>query len=324
MGFMDLFSNMSEWDPNDIVQGGILGAAMKAKVRKETEGARSRVKPGKYCNEVCSIDDERCAPCLENQRRLEQALSELQILEESMELTGEQVQQKMATQKKITSCTLCGAPIEKGYKECPYCETAYPEGCNAIEIPVSKGDRSTLMNEKIQEAWDALVVKFNMDMEYVKATAGDGWIGKIQKTVGSFYGAVQGMMKQNPAEIKQGAEHYSVPVSQYIHGCITGEMKTPRTLVMEEKSRKMKEEQQKRDAQFTAQQAQRAASQPKVDPWVGYMQRRQQYMDTTPQYSGGYSRCCGNCAYFMLSDAKCARDDRSRSASDHCGVWKWK
>lgn len=77
MGFMDLFSNMSEWDLQDLQQGGIIGAAMKAKVRKETEGARTRVKPGKYCREVCTIDDDRCAPCLEIQQRLKKSIGRI-------------------------------------------------------------------------------------------------------------------------------------------------------------------------------------------------------------------------------------------------------
>ena len=177
------------------------------------------------------------------------------------------------------------------------------------------------MNEKIQEAWNARVDKLTLDGEYIKATAGDGWMGKIQQVVGSLSGAMQGMFKQNPAEIKKGAEHYQVSVSRYIHGCATGEMKTPRTLVMEEQSRKMEEQRKQREAQQAAQLAQQAAAKPKVDPWVAYMQRRG---DTTPGYSGGASRCCGNCAYFMLDDAKCAQKGWSRSASDHCGLWKLK
>jgi len=319
MGFMDLFSNMSEWNLQDLQQGGILGAAMKAKVRKETEGARTRPKPGKYCREVCTIDDDRCAPCLEIQQRLKKALDELQVLEESMELTGEQIQQKMAVQKRITNCTLCGAPIEQGYTACPYCETAYPEGCNAMDIPVSKGDRDTLMNEKIQEAWNALVDKLTLDGEYIKATAGDGWMGKIQQVVGSLSGAMQGMFKQNPAEIKKGAEHYQISVSRYIHGCATGEMKTPRTLVMEEQSRKMEEQRKQREAQQAAQWAQQAAAQPKVDPWVAYMQRRG---DTTPKYSGGVPKsiCCGNCTYYMMGENKCGYNEfrHPTGASDYC------
>ena len=325
MGLMDLFSNMSEWDLKDLQQGGILGAAMKAKVRKETEGARTRPKPGKYCREVCTIDDDRCAPCLEIQQRLKKAMDELQVLEESMELTGEQVQQKMAMQKRVTNCTLCGAPIEQGYTACPYCETAYPEGCNAMDIPVSKGDRDTLMNEKIQEAWNALVEKLTLDGEYIKATAGDGWMGKIQQVVGSLSGAMQGMFKQNPAEIKKGAEHYQVSVSRYIHGCATGEMKTPRTLVMEEQSRIMEEQRRQREAQQAAQWAQRAAAQPRVDPVVGYLQRRER-INVTPQYnggSGGSSRVCGNCALYMSSDGECARGGR-RNATESCAWFKWK
>lgn len=318
MGFMDLFSNMSEWDLQDLQQGGIIGASLK-KVRKDAEEKRSRPKPGKYCRDVCTIDDDRCTPCLEIQQRLKKVLDELQVLEESMELTVEQVQQKMAVQKRITNCTLCGAPIEQGYTACPYCETAYPEGCNAIDIPVSKGDRGTLMNDKIQEAWNVLVEKLTLDGEYIKATAGDGWMGKIQQAVGTLSGMMQGMFKQTPAEIKKGAEHYQVSVSQYIHCCATGEMKMPRTLDMEEQSRKVEEQRKQREAQFNAQQAQRAASQPKVDPWVAYMQRRG---DTTPQYSGGAPKsfCCGNCRFYLMGTNECGTNKfrHPTGASDYC------
>lgn len=322
MGLMDLLSNMSEWNPQDLQQGGIFGAAMNAKVRKDAEEKRLRPKPGKYCRNVCTIEDDRCTPCMEIQQRLKKALDELQALEESMELTVEQVQQRMAVQKKITNCSLCGAPIERGYTACPYCETVYPEGCNTVDIPMSKGDRSTLMNEKIQEAWNALVDKLTLDGEYMKADAGDDWMGKVQKMAGTLSGAMQGMFKQNPAEIKKGAEYYQVSVSQYIHGCATGEMKTPRTLDLEEQSRKMEEQRKQREAQFAAQQAQRAASQPKTDSWVEYMQRRQQYMDTTPKYSGGVSKssCCGSCTYYLMGANECGYNKYKHptGASDYC------
>ncbi|MBQ9700471.1 MAG: hypothetical protein IJV71_07590 [Lachnospiraceae bacterium] len=321
MGFKDFFSNISEWDINDFQQGGIIGASMGAKMRKQAEEKRSRPKPGKYCRKVCDIDDERCAPCLEIQRRLEKALGELQVLEESMELTGEQVQQKMLTQKKITNCTLCSAPIEQGYNACPYCETVYPEAAYYIDIPVSKGDRNTLLNEKIQESWNILAEKIDMDGEYMKATAGDDWIGKIQKTVGSLSGSMKSLYRQNPAEITKGAKHYGVSVAMYIHGCASEEMKIPKALEMEEQSRKLEEQRRQQNAQFVAQQQQRAATQTTTDPYIGYLQRR-----GTPSYgySGGPNKSCGDCRFYMTGDGKCAKDDRYRSASEYCGLWRLK
>ena len=103
-------------------------------------------------------------------------------------------------------------------------------------------------------------------------------------------------------------------------------MKTPKLIEMEEQSRKMEEQRKQREAQFAAQQAQRAqraASQPKVDPWVAYMQRRG---DTTPQYSGGTpkSSCCGNCRFYLMQTNECG-DNKFRhpkGASDYCGNYR--
>ena len=321
MGFKDFFSNMSEWDMNDLQQGGIIGASIGAKMRKQAEEKRSRPKPGKYCRKVCDIDDERCAPCLDIQRRLEKALGELQVIEEAMELTGEQVQQKMATQKRITNCTLCSAPIEQGYKACPYCETIYPEAAYVIDIPVSKGDRNTLLNEKIEESWNILVEKIDMDGKYMKETAGSDWIGKIQKAVGSLSGSMQSMYRHNAAQVIKGAEHYKVATSLYIHGCACEEMKMPKALEMEEQSCRLEEQRRQQNARFVAQQQQRAATRTTTDPYIGYLQRRG---NTNYGYSGGASRCCGNCTFYMTGDGKCAQKDNYRSASEYCALWKLK
>lgn len=231
MGWMDIFSNMSEWETQDLLSGGIIGASVMAKARKNT--AERGPKPGKYCNEVCIIDDERCMPCLDIQHRLEQAIDELEKLEETAEMSSEQVQQ-ILNRKRGVKCSLCGAPYETGRKLCSYCGTPYSESGIDIDIPLSKIERNTQIMNKAQEAWDIFVEKYLLYCEYLQQTGSSDWFGKLQSFSGKIGTSYQSLIKQNAAEIKEGADYYGVTLSQYIHGVALGNMKVTKLIRLEQ------------------------------------------------------------------------------------------
>lgn len=284
MGLMDLFSNMAEWDPRDLEAGGILGASMMAKARKQNEEKANRPKPGVFCNKVCVIDDSRCTPCLALQEELGILLVQLERMEEMSDLSSEQVQQ-LLQRKKITKCSLCGAAFENGNKSCPYCGTPYPEDGISFDIPLSRQERRTQLLNKAEEAWNSYLKLFVLHNEYLQETAGSDWMGKIQKFAGGAANAMQGQMKQNAAELQQGADYYGVPLSQYICGVVVGEMKTPKTLQYEEMSQRLNEQQRQRNAEFQRQQAQRAANSQSYTA-MDYLMKKYSDPNNAPQYRG--------------------------------------
>lgn len=232
MGFFDMFSNIEDWDPKDLQTGGIIGASMMAKARKLAEERAKRLKPGRFCNKTCVIDDERCSPCLALQKDFEMQISQLEKLEEMETLSAEQVQQ-LKQSKTITKCSLCGAPYERGERACPYCGTAYAENAIDFDIPLSKVERHNLIMSKAEETWEVFMKLSMLNLQYAKDTADPGWIGAIVKFTAGVGTAMPNMLKQNASEIQQAAGHYGVPISQYICGVLSGEMKTLKALQYE-------------------------------------------------------------------------------------------
>lgn len=257
MGFLDsLLSIVSEWHPEDLAAGGIIGASMMANLRKQVEERAQRPKPGVFCRSVCMVCDERCTPCLALQQVYGDLISQMEKLEEMENLTTEQVQQ-LTRSKKITKCSLCGAPFEKGNKECPYCSTPYPEDGIDFDIPLSKQERRALVLKKAEEAWNVYMQFSTLISQYLKDTAGDDWVGKFQKFAGGMAVSAQGMMKHSVAELQQGASHYGVSLSQYLYCIGTDEMKPLKVLEAQEANRRRAEEQQRRNAEFQQLMAQR-------------------------------------------------------------------
>ena len=315
MGLMDLFSNMAEWDPRDLEAGGILGASMMAKARKQSEEKARRPKPGVFCNKVCVIDDSRCTPCLALQEELGELLVQLEKMEEMAELPSEQVQQ-LSQRKKITKCSLCGAAFENGNKSCPYCGTPYPEDGINFDVPLSRQERKTQLLNKAEEAWNSYLKFFVLNNEYMKETAGSDWMGKIQKFVGGAGNMLQGQMKHNASELQQGADYYGVPLSRYIHGVAVGEMKAMKVLRYEEMSKQLNAQQQQRNAEFQRQQAQRAAQNPSYTA-MDFLQRKYSDPRNAPQYRGSADDC-SNCLYWESSRDYCTVRHETRYHFNVC------
>lgn len=320
MVFFDLFSNMAEWDPQDLAAGGIIGASMGAKARKQAEERAARVKPGKYCLKTCVIDDNRCETCVEVQNRLDAAIKRLEQLEELSKLSTEEVKE-VYSKRKIEKCSLCGAPFENGNNECPYCGTAYPSDGIDFEIPVSKNDRNSLIMTCAEDAWKVLYEKMMLDSKHQRDTAGDDWVGKIQKFMGSATEALSGMLKQNASEIKQGADFYGVPMSQYISEVAIGNMKTPKTLYFEEQSRILTEQRKQSEAASVERQAERA--QKSSYTAMDFLQRHAE--NTRYEYGVvSKSSCCGNCTYYLMGSNECGYNKfrHPSGASDYCGDYR--
>jgi len=327
MGLLDMFASNPEGlitglsALKDTQIGKLLGDGIMDKVQKMSDDI-SRPKPGKFCDKACNKAESLCPACLEIQYRTEVALKELEALEDAQELTMEQVQQKNATLKKGAGCSLCGAPFEKMVQVCPYCDTPYPEGRFDIELPVSKNERNTMYMKKAEEVLVIFNEKLELFLKDAQENAGEGTMGKIKKAFNGMMESQKHLQLANSSELKKYAEKQGVTIYQYVNGIVTGQMKTPKLIEMEEQRRIMEEQRRQREAQLAAQQAQRLAAQPRVDPVVGYLQRRG---DTTPQYSGGVSSsCCGNCRFYLMGTNECGENKyrHPTGASDHCGSYR--
>lgn len=319
MGFMDMFSNiMNGQDGN----GGIVGGISQIKnLQKEVEENRKRPKPGKYCGKACRINDERCKACLEVQARFEQSLHQVEKLEDALNLSSDQIQE-LSTTKKIKKCTLCGAPFEKGVNECPYCGTPYPDGALDIEIPLSKSERNEQLMKKVEDTWNIYAEKESLVHEYSKSLPGSA-LGEMMlkfatATTGETY---ESLLVQNASELKKGAEHYNVSISEYLHGIAMGEMLTPKNIYYEEQRKILNEQSQQRQAAFAAQQAQRQTS---SSPAMDFLTRHAQY-SSPPQYGNvPKSSCCGNCRYYLMGSNECGENKfrHPKGASDYCGSYR--
>lgn len=302
MGLKDLFSNMAEWDPRDLEAGGILGASMAAKARKQAEEKANRPKPGSFCNKVCVISDERCTSCLALQAECGSLFSQVEKLEEMETLTSEQVQQ-LTQSKTITACRRCGAPYVKGHRECQYCGTAYPEDAIDFYVPLSKQERHNQLMSKAVEAWDAYIKVNTLQMQYLKETAQPGFMGAIQKLVAGASNMVQGMMKQNASEIQEAANHYGVSISQYLYGASRGEYQTIKSIRLDETNKRLNEQSAQRSAEFQRQQAERAAKN-KSYTAMDWMQRRSENPYNTPHYMGS-ADSCSSCMHWVSGEDLC-------------------
>ena len=315
MGLKDLFSNMAEWDPKDLEAGGILGASMMAKARKQAEEKAKRPKPGSFCNKVCVINDERCTPCLALQNEFGGLLSQVEKLEEMETLTSEQVKQ-LTQSKMVTACSLCGASYEKGHRECPYCGTVYPGDAIDFDVPLSKQERHDQLMSKAAEAWDVHLRVNTLQMQYLKETPQPGLIGAIQKFAAGASNMVQGMMKQNASEIQEAANHYGVSISQYLYGASRGEYQPLKSIRLEASRQRLNEQTAQRNAAFQQQQAQRAANN-KSYTAMDWLQRRSENPYNAPHYRGSAASCT-SCMHWVSGSDLCTVSSGKHYYFDVC------
>lgn len=110
----------------------------------------SRQRPGTLCFQSCPVDDERCEDCLAKQQEILNGLEDLQNLENAINNAKNNPTPVTPVKRK---CSLCGAPIEKGVRSCPYCDTPYTAEAIIGDIPGTEVERDRLLLEKATEVF---------------------------------------------------------------------------------------------------------------------------------------------------------------------------
>lgn len=266
----------------------------------------ARPKPGKHCDPVCWIDDERCQECLAQQQRFQDTFEELQKMENAASAQGAV---GAAVGKKPTKCTLCGAPFTKGASECPYCGTAYPAGAFSAGISYGTADDAKIAAHA--QAQQACVMYADLKKNQAQRLADSGKYPKLFKFTPASLEALWYKFAMTADQVKQGADRYGVSRSSYIAGVIGGTF----TSVSETAYKEWKEkENQQREEQ---QQRQREASNER------FQQQLNMINSTAPKYVGGpqsVGYCCGNCVHYMSHSNECAysKFHHPKNASDYC------
>ena len=197
---------------------------------------------GKYCYPNCGgriRRSERCSWCQRLQQKYDALIQEIELLEETVDLSSQEIKKMMHPKRSSTSCSFCGAPIENGLQKCPYCDTLYEEVASPIDVPVSKAERIKQFDKKIDEAW-SIVLQIN---DIQDAIAGDNRRGAstfaralvalIQINYGTYRptpSSTTPNIKQSASEIKMAAKYYGIPVSVYLGGFVLGEYRTYKTI----------------------------------------------------------------------------------------------
>lgn len=286
----------------------------------------ARPKKGAFCDKYCRIGEEDCPACLARQEQILARLSELENLEKNIELMKSNPE--MVKAKRFTKCTLCSAPYENGSTVCPYCDTPYPADALTVDIPASAAEQDKLLLDMATSVY-AEYISWTSDWRRMlnkgkKTTVFNG----INKLSRAFLGYdMDTLQAMNSQQIRAGAKKYEVTYREYIYGVMTQTYKSIGELDLEEKQEKMKKEQeemqklqQQRMAQMQAQQQKRSSY-----TMMDYMQQRAE--NSSYGYSGGSTRCCGNCQYYGAGRC-CATGGKyegwSRNASDdNCGWYSW-
>lgn len=285
----------------------------------------SRPKKGPFCDSYCRLSENNCPACLARQEHILARLSELEALEKNMELM--KLNPEMVKAKRFTKCTFCAAPYAKGDKVCPYCDTPYPADALTMDIPVSEAEQDKLLLDTATSVY-AEYTDWMSDWRKIlnqgkKAVFANGFnkLGKL--LLGYDMDTLQVM---NSQQIRACANKYGVSYREYIYGVMTRTYKSMGELDLEEKNAKMQKEQEQMKrlneqnmARLQAQQQNRSSY-----TMMDYMQRRAE--NSSYGYSGGTTRCCGNCQYYGAGKC-CATGGKyegwSRNASDStCGWYK--
>lgn len=289
--------------------------------------AEARPKKGPFCDPNCRLSEDNCPACLARQEQILARFSELEALEKNMELMKSNPE--MVKAKRFTKCTLCAAPYEKGSTVCPYCDTPYPADALTVDIPVSEAEQDKLLLDMATSVY-AEYTSWMSDWRKLlnkgkKATFANGF-NKLSKFITGY--DMDTLQVMNSQQIRACANKYGVSYREYIYGVMTRTYKSVGELALDEKNAKMKKEQEEwqklHEQNMASLQAQRQnrSSYTMMD----HMQRRAE--NSSYGYSGGTTRCCGNCQYYGAGKC-CATGGKyegwSRNASDDfCGSYKMK
>lgn len=302
-------------------------------------------KPGEFCLNECNINDIRCEACLAEQDKIRAAVNEWQNLEIAFENAANDPQ--AAEKKRITKCSLCGAPIEKSEQSCPYCGEPYPAGAVAVDIPTSKTEQDNMLLQKASEIYDI----YAAIKKRVYANKGSDMKSKLPGFIGGaatvVYATANKFVDMTPQDIRRIANQNGVSYCDYVVGVMQGVYKCAGEIKIQqmnesiaemqqqsaERQKESNERSEKRRREFEEMRQQRQEEyarhrqiederQARLKEIEQNKRKLQERMVAIRSYNPD---CCGNCAYYMTNDSKCGRDGYKRvSASDSCGWHKYK
>lgn len=291
-----------------------------------------RPKPGKFCPSTCQlVGEEHCGVCLEQQAKLEEKLLSLERLDAAINAPQPQTPAK----PKPVKCSLCGAPIENGLRECPYCTTPYPafdDSVDTSDLPQSNLERDRLYVTSAVETY-AMYAEIRQETGKLAAEqfqnkfpkALQGILGTITTPISAAFGPM------SAEQIRQGAQQYGVSYYEYVLGTINGAYESRQFVQVQERvqaENKRIEEQNAAQQEYFARNRQieqerqakiRAIRKEQNDRMIADAKNHVAHYGG---YSGG-SSCCGNCRYYMVATNECANNKymHPSGASDSCINW---
>jgi len=293
-------------------QYGILGNMFLNDAKKIQEEKKKEPRQGKYCDFQCP-ENENCKECLRMQQQYETLLFELEQLERGIENPQE------AARKKITECSLCGAPYEKGAKICPYCDTSYPTDALAFDIPTSNIERNELLKVKASQTYNAYKIFAKIQTENKKAKLVGNMPGFIQGATNGLLSSAYSMMELSADELMAGANQNGMKLSQYIVGIVAGTVKQPK-LEQLEALRQQNNEMHQRNMQIERERQEKLR---KINQEKNIAMGNLVYGKTTNfAQANSTKQECWNCGYYYRATGTCTRTNTSANSSGSCYYWK--
>lgn len=315
-------------------------AQMNQRAEEYANSILQKKKPGILCHAKCSAREEDCEECLKRQEALLPALSSLEELDDAVNSNdpGKRVL-IMKTLSPNAKCSLCGAPVEEGESECPFCGTEYGNifKDEEVELPSSSAERHQLLADKAADFYSRYLewneFRRSLSRGVIDTVAGfypdyiAAYIYKMEE-VNNF----SNQMKRQ--DIISGAKYYNMSEGKYVSeviGVLQNNIdydKNPNAvypwyevLIHDENNAMQKQFEVEREQQRKLHEAQMAAIDARAKSQQEYWQRWGA-THKTPQYNGGgggssgsLGVVCGSCMNYMPSSGRCAAGNNTDGAS---------
>ena len=301
---------------------------------------KQKKKPGVLCFAKCSAKEEDCQECLKRQEALLPILSSLEELDDAVNSSdpGKRVL-IIKTISPNAKCSLCGAPVEEGENECPFCGTEYGSVFTdeEVELPSSSAERHRLLSEKASEFYSQY-----LEWDGFRRSISRGVIETIAGFFPDYIGAYLYKLdeyddfshRMDINAIISGARYYSMSEGKYISeviGSIQSGLdydKDPNAvypwylvLIHDENKALQKQLEVEREQQRKLHEAQMAAIDARAKSQQEYWQRwgathqTPKYNDGGGGGSGSMGVVCGSCMNYMPSSGRCAAGNNTDGAS---------
>lgn len=297
------------------------------------------------CGKNCIMDRSLCEECIALRKQAKEAIAMInnpEAYKAKYTLSNQESEDEFV-------CEFCGAPMEAEELICEYCGTR-KSGFKPIQIKVNSfGEIPSAVEyaTKATCAYRIFVMKNTLDYIYRISqvmtevqvrSAMDGMdVASLNETLSSIRdGEVGRRLKQgleltltemSESDAYRASSHVNLPVDVYLRSYMEGSTLNWAGLQYEDACKaqdKQQNEQHEKNMEL-----QRQVHEQKMKANAEFWERRRASY-VAPQYSGGGGgsssggRCCGSCALYNTNSARCARDDRRRTATEHCGWYQWK